>query len=95
VRARGTRYTNPSTEGWLGSLALSASPGGRVSLELNGGIRRETNPSDDPATRQLTWVGGYADLALMRAMYLMLSATHESGDLEGSDQGYVGISWRF
>jgi hypothetical protein len=31
----------------------------------------------------------------MRATYLMLSATRESGDLGGSDQGYVGLSYRF
>lgn len=95
VRARGTRYTNPASDGWLGSLAVSMAPASRISLELNGGIRSENNPLDDPAQRQLYWIGGYADVALLRAMYLMLSITHESGTLDGVDQGYVGLSYRF
>ncbi|HEX5819621.1 MAG TPA: hypothetical protein VFY20_12115 [Gemmatimonadales bacterium] len=95
VRARATRYDNPSADGWLGSMAVSMAPGSRVSLELNGGIRTESNPLNDPVDQSLYWVGGYADVALLRTLYLMISATHETGSLDGVDQGYVGVSYRF
>ena len=95
VRLRATRYTNPNTDGWLGSMALSLMPASRIALELNGGVRTESDPFNDPVQRQLYWFGGYADVALMRTLYFMLSATHETGTLDGADQLYAGVSYRF
>lgn len=95
IRGRGTRYQNAVQDGWLGSLSVGVSPGSRLSLEVNGGLRSEHNAAADPATQQVTWVGGYADFSLLRSLYLMVSATHESGALEGSDQGYLSLTWRF
>jgi hypothetical protein len=95
VRLRATRYVNSNTDGWLGSMALSLMPASRIALELNGGVRTESDPLNDPAQRQLYWFGGYADVALLRTLYFMLSANHEAGALDGTDQVYAGMSYRF
>jgi hypothetical protein len=95
VRLRATRYTNPNTDGWLGTVALTMMPASRIALELNGGLRTENNPLFDPAQRQLYWLGGYADIALMRTLYFMVSVNHETGSLDATDQAYAGVSYRF
>ncbi|HKW41092.1 MAG TPA: hypothetical protein VJN39_07580 [Gemmatimonadales bacterium] len=81
--------------GWLQSLALVADPGTRFHLELNGGIRAERNPADDPARTTATWVGVDGDVTLARAWYLLLSATRQRGGLDGYDQLFTGLSVRF
>lgn len=95
LRGRGTRYRSASADGWLASLALGAVPTARVSLELNGGLRSDRNPANDPPTSQLWWVGGYVDIALRRSLYLTLSGTHEQGGLDANDQAYGALSYRF
>jgi hypothetical protein len=48
------------------------------------------------ATRHLvTWVGADLDLTLARAWYGMLSATRQRGGLDGNDQLYGGVCFRF
>ena len=95
VRSRTTYYVNPTLTGWLQSLALVADPGTRFHLELNGGIRAERNPADDPARTTATWVGVDGDVTLARAWYLLLSATRQRGGLDGYDQLFTGLSVRF
>ena len=76
-------------------MALTLMSASRIVLELNGGVRTESNLLVDPAQRQLYWFGGYADIALMRTLYFMVSANHETGTLDATDQAYVGVSYRF
>ena len=43
----------------------------------------------------VTWVGADLDVTLARAWYGMLSATRQRGGVEGNDQVYGGVSFRF
>jgi hypothetical protein len=43
----------------------------------------------------VTWVGADLDLTLARAWYGMLSATRQRGGLDGNDQLYGGVCFRF
>lgn len=95
VRGRGTRYVNDRSNGWLGSLSWGMSPGDRLSLELNGGYRTEQVPAAGNAQANSWWVGGVMDVRLARPVYLMLSASHQAGELEANEQGYLSLSYRF
>jgi hypothetical protein len=95
LRTRTTHYTTPALRGWLNAITLGADPGTRLHVGLNGGWRAERDPLNDPAASSVTWVGGDLDVTLARAWYVMLSATRQRGGLDGSDQFYGGVSFRF
>jgi hypothetical protein len=95
LRTRTTYYVNPQLAGVLQSLTLGIDPGTRLHVELNGGVRSERNPTADPARTTATWEGLDADLTLARAWYLLLSATRQRGGLDGYDQVFTGLSFRF
>ena len=95
LRTRTTYYVNPQLTGLLQSAALGVDPGTRLHLELNGGVRSERDPTADPTRTTATWVGVDADLTLARAWYVMVSATRQRGGLDGYDQVFTGLSFRF
>ncbi len=95
LRTRTTYYVNPQLKGLLQSAAFGVDPGTRLHVELNGGVRSERDPTADPARTTATWVGIDADLTLARAWYLMASATRQRGGLDGYDQIFTGLSFRF
>ena len=95
LRTRTTYYVNPQLKGLLQSAAFGVDPGTRLHLEFNGGVRSERDPTADPARTTATWVGVDADLTLARAWYLMASATRQRGGLDGYDQIFTGLSFRF
>lgn len=96
VRSRTTWYSSPQLTGWLQSLAIGVTPGGRLHLELNGGGRQERNVLVDPPTNAwVTWVGADLDLSLARSWFLVVSANHETGSFDGNNQIYSGLSYRF
>ncbi len=95
LRTRSTRYVNPQLSGWLNSAALSFEPGTRLRLQLNGGLRAERNPTADPPSTSVSWVGADVDVTVARAWYVMVSATRQRGGLDGYDQIYGGVSVRF
>src|SRR5882672_11761364 len=73
VRSRTTWYSSVQLTGWLQSVALGITPGGRLHLELNGGGRQELDPLVDPPTNAwVTWLGADLDLNLARAWYLVV-----------------------
>jgi hypothetical protein len=43
----------------------------------------------------VTWVGADVDVTVAHAWYLMLSATEQRGGVDGYDQVYGGLSFRF
>ncbi|MGE0353607.1 MAG: hypothetical protein AB7Q69_10235, partial [Gemmatimonadales bacterium] len=94
LRWRSTRHFNGDITGWLHSAALGLTPGSALHLELNGGLRKMSNPLDNPETSTLTWIGADMDLALSRSWFVLLSVSRESGTSESSDQLYGGVSWR-
>ena len=95
-RSRTTWYSGPQLTGWLQSVALGFAPSGRLHFELNGGGRQERNVLvDPPANAWVTWVGGDMDLSMARSWFLIVSANHESGTLDGNNQIYSGLSYRF
>ena len=95
LRTRTTYYVNPQLTGVLQSATLGVDPGTRLHLEINGGVRSERDPTADPARTTATWVGVDADLTLARAWYVMASATRQRGGLDGYDQIFTGLSFRF
>ena len=95
MRTRTTYYTNPQLTGVLQSVSLGADPGTRLHLELNGGVRSERDPTADPARTTATWIGIDADVTLARAWYVLMSATRQRGGLDGYDQVFTGLSFRF
>jgi hypothetical protein len=95
VRTRTTYYTTPGLRGWLNAVTLGADPGTRIHVDLNGGWRAEHDPLSDPVNLSVTWVGGDLDVTLARAWYVMLSGTRQRGGLDGNDQIYGGVSFRF
>jgi len=94
LRTRYTRYGTSRGDGWLGSASLGARPSPWLGLELNGGQRQEVSTLE-PVERRTTWVGADLDLALGRALYLLLSGSRERGDNAAGDQVMVSISVRF
>lgn len=95
LRSRTTYYKTPLLHGWLNAFTLGVDPGTRLHLGLNGGWRAERDPLNDPTGTAVTWVGGDLDVTLARAWYVMLSATRQRGGLDGNDQLYGGVSFRF
>jgi len=95
LRTRTTYYTSPQLSGVLQSAALGLAPGDRLRVELNGGLRAEQDALAGPGTVAVTWVGADADLTLARAWYVMISATRQRGGVDGYDQVYGGLSFRF
>src|SRR2546425_3126810 len=93
--ARSTHYTNPQLHRWLSSATLDFEPGTQLRLALNGGLRAERDPLADPASVSVTWVGADLDVTLARAWYVMFSATRQRGGVDGNDQAYGGVSFRF
>ncbi len=95
LRTRTTYYTTPTLSGVLQSAALGFVPGDRLRLELNGGLRAEQDALLGAGTVAVTWVGADADVTLARAWYVMVSATRQRGGVDGYDQVYGGLSFRF
>ena len=95
LRTRTTYYTSPNLSGMLQSAALGFAPGDRLRLELNGGLRAEQDALAGPGTVAVTWLGADADVTLARAWYVMVSATRQRGGVDGYDQVYSGLSFRF
>jgi hypothetical protein len=96
LRSRTTWYSSIQLTGWLQSVAIGITPGGRLHAELNGGGRQEWNPVVDPPTNAwVTWLGADLDLNLARSWYLVVSANRETGGFDDNDQIYGGMSFRF
>ena len=95
LRTRTTYYTSPQLSGVLQSAALAFAPGDRLRLELNGGLRAEQDALAGPGTVAVTWVGADVDVTLARAWYVLISATRQRGGVDGYDQLYGGLSFRF
>ncbi len=94
-RSRSTRYTNDTVEGWLHSLGIGLPLGSRWHIEVNGGVRDETNLIDPTLGGTLTWYGLDIDVNIARRWYAILSVETATGDMEATDQAFLSVSWRF
>lgn len=95
IRVRASRYTGPMSEGVLGSVALEVAPVQALRLSVNAGQRTSEPPDHSAALTRLQWTGVDLDLALGRALYILLSTYRESGTPSASTQTYGSVSWRF
>jgi hypothetical protein len=95
LRSRTTRYDGPRQSGWLQSLSADITPAPPLRLALNGGVRVVRDPLADPLDYSVGWLGVDADVTLGRRWYVMMSATHESGGMDSTDQLFGGLSYRF
>lgn len=95
-RSRSTRYSSDRADGWLHSLSAGLPVGRRWYFELNGGMRRESDPADPAISRDLNWVGFDSNLNLAPHWYLWLSLERSSGSGdEANDQAYFSVAYRF
>ena len=99
IRLRATRYTNLRSNGWLYAANFGMTPVWRLHFNLNGGIRRETNPNPLPGLpdlqTQIRWYGLDADLGLTRSIFLLFSGMSTYGGVETNQQIYTSLSYRF
>lgn len=95
LRVRASRYTGPSSEGLLGSVALEAAPTRAVRVSLNAGQRTSEPPGGGGQVSRLSWTGADLDLTLGRSLYILVSTYRETGTPSASTQSYGSISWRF
>jgi hypothetical protein len=95
LRLRASRYTGPTSQGLLGSVALEASPVRAVRLSVNAGQRTSEPPDGSAPLARLSWTGVDVDVALGRSLYILLSTYREAGTPSASTQSYGSVSWRF
>jgi hypothetical protein len=95
LRARSTRFTNPSSSGWLHAGSLSLEPDSRVRLELHGGLRHESDSLADPSNVAISWAGADVDITLAGSWYFMISGTRQRGGVDSYDELFTGLSLRF
>ena len=93
LRSRSTRYRNAELTGWLHSATFTVEPAPLLRLEVNGGSRSEQSATLGAVA--VRWVGAGLDVTLGRAWYVMASATWQRGGMEGHNQLYSGVTFRF
>jgi hypothetical protein len=99
LRLRATRYTSLRSDGWLYAINFGMTPVWRLHFNLNGGVRRETNPNvlaglPDIQT-QVRWYGLDMDVGLTRSWFLLFSGMQTYGGVETNQQVYSSLSYRF
>jgi hypothetical protein len=94
LHARHTAYTGTGNKGTLQSASVEVNPFGIVRLEWTMG-RRESMLTGDVAPSRLVWTGLDADVSIGRALYVMLSASRETGAGERTLQTFATLSYRF
>jgi len=96
LRTRSTRYTTPSTDGWLHAANVGINLFRRSRLDVNLGLRDENSSLLTGSTHnRLYWGGLDLELGLSNAWDVLLSGTRQKGDLENDVQWYGGMSYRF
>jgi len=73
---------------------------GQLRLELEGGLRQETNRpgvsvTGMPGDNRVRWLALDTEIALGRSWYLVVTGTRETGGWSPVTQGYGSFSWRF
>lgn len=94
ARARYSRLTGASLENTLASFGVGLDPLAGVHVEAAAG-RRTTKDVARAALEQTQWQSADLDLTLVRSAYLSASFENDAGGLGGSQQAYLGLSWRF
>ncbi|HUO52253.1 MAG TPA: hypothetical protein VMT93_07030 [Gemmatimonadaceae bacterium] len=100
LRLRYTVYDSWTSKGTLYAGSFGFSPAWRLRIEFNGGLRSEINPQMADSTgfapkTNVQWWGADLDLGISRHWYFILTAMRTTGGIEGNDQGYAGVSYRF
>jgi hypothetical protein len=95
IRARTTRFTNDTSEGWLHAVTTGLDFGSRAHLELAGGVIEETYDLDPTLDTDTTWMAIDLDLILGRRWYLQISGESNRSDNADNDQFYTSLTWRF
>ena len=95
VTSRHTLYTGPLAEGWLHVLSTGAPLGRTRRAEVHVGRRSETRFAGGETSASTMWFGADLDLGLAARWYLLLSVESTRGDLEGNDQVYTSLTYRF
>jgi len=95
VNARGTRYSGPDIDGWLGALGLLWHATNRMDLGGHGGVRAEDRSFGLGSQETIGWFGAECDLSLLSSWYVNLSAELTRGTAEHTDQIYSSLTYRF
>jgi hypothetical protein len=92
---RGTRYTGPWADGWLGSMSLSRQFNSRITGEAHGGFRSEERALALTTENTITWIGLNVDIGISRGWYLYIDTEWTSSSIEKNNQNYASLSYRF
>lgn len=95
MQVRSTRYQGALASGALRAASIEMRPFGTLRLEVNGGRRSDLRASSLLSNQVTTWWGGDADVALGRALYLMLSSYREAGEVQRNRQTMLALTYRF
>jgi hypothetical protein len=86
----GVRYS-----GQMYTARIGGDPWAAVHLDLDGGVRLDSNPHNSPARSTITWYGLDVDVSLARAWFLSLSGQREQSPGLATTLFYSSLTWRF
>ena len=95
LTARGTRYTGPEIDGWLGAMGALWHATNRLDVSTHGGVRVEDRSFGLGSEETITWFGADCDLSLLSNWYVNVSAELTRGTAEHTDQVYSSLTYRF
>lgn len=83
------------TSGQIYTLRIGGDPWQSIHIDLDGGLRKDTNPRNSPSNSTIKWYGLDIDVNLARAWFLSLSGQRELSPGLTTNQFYGSLSWRF
>jgi hypothetical protein len=95
LSARSTRYESPLGAGWLHDASVGFDPLAPLHMELSGGVRRERDPMDARARRNVAWYGADLDVGISHSWYLLASGYRETAAGERVAGLFVTLAYRF
>ena len=88
LTARGTRYTGPDIDGWLGAMGVLWHATTQLDVSAHGGLRAEDRSFGLGTEETIHWFGADCDLSVLSNWYVNLSAELTRGTAEHTDQIY-------
>lgn len=81
--------------GQIYTLRLGGDPWQPIHVDLEGGLRKDNNPHNSPASSTITWYGLDLDVSLARSWFLSISGQRERSPGFTTTLFYSSLTWRF
>ncbi len=81
--------------GQIYTLRLGGDPWQAIHVDVEGGLRKDNNPHNSPASSTITWYGLDLDVSLARSWFLSLSGQREKSPGFTTTLFYSSLTWRF